>query len=353
MYNKPHLTYEKQLDKLLGRGLACADQAAALDTLRAVGYYRLSAYVYPFRELLAEDAPRSSSVHYRAETMRSGATFEQVTALWRFDRKLRLTCLDAIETVEIGMRTKIAHVLGKRDVFGHVRRESLDPVQCAGPPIGLSPGVTGPNDVFEQWVNKYESLAHPARNEDYVKHNLAKYGDPLPVWIAVEFLDLGALVRLFNLMVKADRNQIAAEVGISGGPLLGSWLRDLNYLRNVCAHHSRLWNRRLTMTPPKFNPTQVHEPLQHVAQTGETDRRKVYTLLAELAYLVRHIDPANKWPISGLRTVVKKFPGDDLLSPERDMGFPNGWAEFDLWRMNGQCESPDHGLTPRPATTKT
>jgi len=157
------------------------------------------------------------------------------------------------------------------------------------------------------------------------------------VWIAVEFLDLGALSRLYHLMEKADQKQIAAEVGISGGPLLGSWLRDLNYLRNVCAHHSRLWNRRLTMTPPKFNPTQVHEPLVHVAQTEANERRKVYTLLAELAYLVRHIDPASRWPESGLRTVVRKFPSDGLLSPETDMGFPQGWADFDLWCMSGNC----------------
>lgn len=338
MYDKPHLTYEEQLEKLLSRGLGCADEAAALNTLRAVGYYRLSAYVYPFRELLTPGAPRSSPVHYRAETMRYGASFEQVAALWRFDRKLRLTCLDAIETVEIGMRTKIAHVLGKRDPFGHVTRESLDGQRCSAPPVGKRKAdPAGPVDIFEQWVEKYESLAHPARNEDYVKHNLAKYGEPLPVWIAVEFLDLGALVRLYHLMERADQNTIAKEVGVAGGPLLGHWLRDLNYLRNVCAHHSRLWNRTLTMKPGKFNPAQVHEPLRHAAQASDESRKKVYVLLAELAYLVRHIDTTSRWPQSGLRTVVRKFPGDGLLSPEKDMGFPDGWEDLDLWNMSGDC----------------
>ena len=330
MYDKPHLSYEEQLAKLLGRGLRCSDQTAALDVLRAVGYYRLSAYVYPFRELLPPDAPRSSSVHYRAETMRAGATFDQVAALWRFDRKLRLACLDAIETVEIGMRTRIAHVLGKRDPFGHVHRDALDEIECSKPPAA---GDT--KDTFEHWILKYESLAKPARNEDYVKHNLAKYGDPLPVWVAVEFLDLGALVRLYRLMERSDQNAIAAELGVTQGRLLADWLRDLNYLRNVCAHHSRLWNRTLTMKPRKFSPMQVHEPLTHVAQMENRD--KVYVLLAELAYLVRHIDRTTRWPESGLRTVVKKFPSDGLLSPEDDMGFPPGWEDLDLWRMRGNC----------------
>lgn len=335
MYPKPHLSYEEQLGKLLGRGLVCGDEEAALTLLRAVGYYRLSAYVYPFREMLPPDAPRTSSVHHRAETMREGATFEQVAALWRFDRKLRLTCLDAIEVVEIGMRTKIAHVLGKRDAFGHVHREALDVEQCRKPPAKPTIGTLGPADAFEQWMDKYEALARPAQNEDYVKHNLAKYGEPLPVWIAVEFLDLGALVRLYRLLERSDQNAISDELGVTQGRLLGDWLRDLNYLRNVCAHHSRLWNRTLTMKPRKFSPKQVHDPLRHAAQTERRD--KVYILLAELAYLVRHIDPTSRWPESGLRTVVKKFPSDGLLSPEADMGFPNGWEGLDLWCMQGSC----------------
>lgn len=327
MYDKPHLSYEEQLAKLLGRGLACANEQTALDVLRAVGYYRLSAYVYPFRQMLADDAPRSSPVHYRSENMRAGATFEQVAALWRFDRKLRLTCLDAIETVEIGMRTRIAHELGKRDPFGHVHRVSLDETECAKPPRGKTHAV----DTFEQWIAKYDSLAAPAQNEDYVRHNRAKYGDPLPVWVAVEFLDLGALARLFQLLERSDQNAVASQVGVKQGRLLADWLRDLNYLRNVCAHHSRLWNRTLTMKPHKFSSNQVLQPLAHAAQMD--GREKVYVLLAELAYLVRQIDRTSRWPESGLRTVVRKFPSDGVLTPEVDMGFPDGWSDLDLWTL--------------------
>lgn len=77
--------------------------------LKTVGYYRLPAYVYPFRELLPEnEEQRESPVQYRSETIRPGTTFAHVAALWLFDRRLRLVCLDALETVEIGVRTKVA-----------------------------------------------------------------------------------------------------------------------------------------------------------------------------------------------------------------------------------------------------
>lgn len=122
---------------------------------------------------------------------------------------------------------------------------------------------------------------------------------------------------------------------MSGGRLLGDWRRDINYLRNICAHHSRLWNRTLSMKPRKFSPDQVHAPLQHAAQSGKRD--KVYVLLAELAYLVQHIDRGSRWPESGLRTVAKKFPADTILSPEADMGFPAGWEDLDLFRSPPCC----------------
>jgi abortive infection bacteriophage resistance protein len=150
-------------------------------------------------------------------------------------------------------------------------------------------------------------------------HHRVKYGDPVPVRIAVEFLDFGALCRLYRLLEKSDQNVIAAHMGVKGGALLRRWLRDLNYLRNVCAHHSRLWNRVLTYQSGKFNRNQVDADLQHAADWAVRD--KVYVLAAILSYLVRHIDPASTWHLD-FRTHVRKFPDVPDKSPEADMGFP-------------------------------
>lgn len=329
MYDKPHRTYLEQLDLLRSRGLTCSDENAALRILKAVGYYRLSAYVYPFRLLLPEGAVRVSPVHYRASDLRPGVTVDDVEALWSFDRKLRLICLDAIETIEIGLRTRLAHVLGARNTFGHLDRGSLNPDACRQ----VMRDKDGREcEAFDVWMRKYKTMLSDAKNEDYVVHHRARHPDDdrIPVWIAVEFFDLGALSRLFGLLDKTDQNAIAKDVGVSGGPLLGAWMRDINYLRNLCAHHSRLWNRSLTYKARKFNPTQVGEELRHVATSEPRD--KVYVLLAVVSYLVLRIDPSQRWPESALRTHVRKFPLDIGLSPERDMGFPPGWADLPLWR---------------------
>jgi abortive infection bacteriophage resistance protein len=327
-YTKPYLSYPQQLALMKHRGMTCLNDEAALRVLRAAGYYRLSAYVYPFRQMLEDQARRTSPAHFRAESLRPDTTFEQVEALWRFDRKLRLLCLDGLETIEVGIRTQVAHVLGRRDKYGHLRRASLDRIECKrpGPPSDGSAGKTG--DAFDFWVHRYNKLQAQARSEDFVRHNIMKYGTDLPIWIAVEFLDFGAIVRLFGLLERSDQNSIARDLGITDGRLLVKWLAVLNYLRNTAAHHARLWNRTLTLKPAKINPNQVPPELAHAALLQRHD--KVYLTLAILAALTSSIDATSNWP-NRLRTLVRKFPIISGMSPELDMGFPGSWQDLALW----------------------
>lgn len=103
----------------------------------------------------------------------------------------------------------------------------------------------------------------------------------------------------------------------------------MNYLRNLCAHHSRLWNRTLRHSTRRFNASQVGADLAHVAACEPRD--KLYVLLAILGYLVRHLDPKANWPLR-LRTHVRKFPDLPSLTVQQDMGFPHGWDDLPLWR---------------------
>jgi abortive infection bacteriophage resistance protein len=308
------------------RGLVCPDDARALAVLRAVGYYRLSAYVYPFRELLPEDERNGSPYSYRADTLANGACWDYVEALWRFDRCLRIALLDALETIEVGVRAQIAYVLGARDPFGHRHRQSLDNRQC-------SRSVTArghTKEAFDYWMGVYNSLIWDARHEDFVAHVIQKYGgrDQLPVWIAIEALNWGATARLFGLMQRGDQNTVSRALGVKDGKTMASWLRNLNYLRNVCAHHSRLWNRIPTIRVAKFVEGQVDDKVQHAAAL---DRNKVYPSLAITAYLADRIDRESDWP-NRMRTTLRKFPSIPGITMEKDMGFPSGWDQLLLWK---------------------
>lgn len=330
LYSKPHLTFDQQLALLEARGLRCDDHAKGIALLRAVGYYRLSAYVYPFREMLPEgEQCVQSPVHYRSSRIVEGTSLEDVQQLWLFDRRLRSRVLDGLEIVEVGLRTQIAYVAGARDPFAHLKREHLDEQACSE----RRPSTEGAStDAFEDWVERYEKLQAHAKNEDYVRHQLAKYGGPLPIWIALEFLDFGALSRLYGLLDRRDQNAVARELGVRNGRQFAQWLKTLGYVRNLAAHHSRLWNRTLTLKIGKFRPETVTADLRHAADMMPRD--KLYVSLAVTAQLTKQIHPGTRWHVH-LRDDVRKFPTLPTMSPERDMGFPVGWDQLPLWKPEG------------------
>ena len=110
VYAKGHKTYLEQVDILRSRGLVIKDVDLAVDTLKRIGYYRFSAYLYPMRELLPSNPTRHE---YRSDVFISGATFEDALALYDFDIKFRAFLGDAIREVELALRALLAHVLGE------------------------------------------------------------------------------------------------------------------------------------------------------------------------------------------------------------------------------------------------
>lgn len=322
-YDKGHLSYEGQLERLRSRGLSVQDPQRGIALLKTVGYYRLSAYVYPFREKLpkAEWTPG----HTRSETIMPGVNLEHVRAMWDFDRRVRLLVLDASEVIEVGLRTQIAYVLGRRDTFGHVHESSLDQNKCDD--ARYVKGV--PERAFDMWIKRYDELREQAKTEDYVQHNLTKYDEsPLAVWVAMEFLDFGAAVRLLGLMLDSDSNEIARNMGFTSGQKLSKVLLSCSSMRNRAAHHSRTWNRPPFARPPKIYTTEVDESLAH---WGGVHREFPYGPLALMAYLVRHIDPTSRWPCRA-REQLLRFPKVPYLDVHQNMGFPHDWAELPLWK---------------------
>jgi Abi-like protein len=93
-FGKPALTIAQQLAHLQTEGMAVADPARAEHWLRHVSYYRLSAYWLPFEHPKGHGGPR----------FLPGTTFETISALYEFDRHLRLHLLSAIERIEVAIR---------------------------------------------------------------------------------------------------------------------------------------------------------------------------------------------------------------------------------------------------------
>ena len=110
---KPFKTYTEQADLLISRGLGCVEiRDEMVRRLKTVGYYRLSAYSYPFRKAVEKDGQVK-----KLDQFREGTTFSRVWEYYLFDRRLRLLVMDAIlpcaDSIRVGIADRHPQSAGK------------------------------------------------------------------------------------------------------------------------------------------------------------------------------------------------------------------------------------------------
>ena len=251
-YIKPWTSIEDQLAKLQARGLGLTDREKALNGLQRIGYYRLSGYWFAFRQfsdgVCSRWSPASTKKNkpkpglLALENFKPGATFQNAVDLYVFDKQLRLLAMDVLERVEIALRVDVSHTLGKLGPFAYLSPECFHATFSKD--MDLNTGLTR----HHTWLGKHAQLISRSK-EEFVAYNRGAHDLPLAIWVACEVWDFGTLSTLFGGMREAEQDAIAARYGIQNGRVFASWLRSLNYLRNVCAHHSRLWNRNIVDQP--------------------------------------------------------------------------------------------------------
>lgn len=310
-------TFEDQLELLRGRGLHVDDDAAALSYLQRIGYYRLSGYWYPLREL-DRIASSEASEPVRRDTFMPGSRFKDVVRLYVFDKKLRLLALDALERIELAVRVDVAYLLGKHDACAHENANCLHGNFSKRP---IKSGRDRGRTQHEVWLEKYQSLLHRSRKAPFVEHHQAKYGGRLPVWVAIELWDFGLLSHLLSGLRYEDQQIIAARYGAESGKTFAGWFRSLNFIRNVSAHHGRLWNTNVL----ELCPVPSDWPNMPIA------RPFLYFCLMQ--QMLRIICPNSSWGQRFAALLAEDFPKlPDGSASLEDMGLSSGWNEWDLWR---------------------
>ena len=291
-FAKPALPLPDLLAKLQARGLQVPDPAQALHYLRFIGYYRLSAYALPFQQANAPGKP-----------FRPGTTFQDVLGLYRFDRELRLLVIDAIERIEVAVRSVLVGEMSVRH-GPHWFMES----RHFAPKYGY----------INQLLSKVERDTRASR-ETFIIHYRTKYTDPClpPAWAMAENLTFGTLSYLFAALHNPERKAIAVPFGCDE-KILQSWLHSLAYLRNLCAHHSRLWNRAFSI-PPTI--AKKHAKFLHHAQ-----KDRFYALAVVLFELTQVTAPGTGWH-ERLKSLLAAHPTVPLAA----MAFPANWSQEPFW----------------------
>ncbi len=296
-YQKPALTFDEQLQLLYGRGLIVNDHNHALSQLSTISYYRLSAYSYPFRI-------RDQHGNVTNEFI-TGTSFENVISLYEFDRQLRLLVIDAIERVEVYVRTLITYHLGHvYGAFGHVDSTNFHP-----------------QFKHNLWLTKLEDEAKRS-SDAFIMHYKNKYsGFPtLPIWVLTEVMSLGSLSYCYKGLKNTDKKIISGKLNLHH-KRLADWLHKLTYIRNVCAHHSRLWNRELSIRPERTRAPEWNPPV-----TPRNDR--IFYILLMLRYLLKTTNNGDAW-CQQCNELIEPLTQEDKWRVA--MGMPEKWQEHPIW----------------------
>jgi abortive infection bacteriophage resistance protein len=178
-----------------------------------------------------------------------------------------------------------------------------------------------------EWLRRHDD-AFANSKEEFAKHFKRRYpGENPPIWIAAELWDFGAMSVLFSGLNKVDQLAIAAKFQLPAFRIMETWLRSLNTSRNVCAHHSRFWNKASAVQPSWPTATQVPD-LSHIAKDTHAQTR-AYGTACMCAYLLRTINPNTTWR-KRFKDLIAKFPQSKIVSLQ-GAGFPKNWENEKLW----------------------
>lgn len=317
-YSKPYLSVEDQVTLLKQRGMGIPDSKQAEEWLRRIGYYRLSGYWYPFRQRDADQV---------LEQFLRGTELAHAFELYVFDKRLRLLLLDAIERVEVGLRVDMALVVAQGDPWAHRDIRNFNRY--------FNAVATGDTTIrHEAWLAYLDKLSDRSR-EEFAKHFRTTYSGPFPLWIAIELWDFGALASLLSGLHDRLLQRLSDKYQFPRRTTLVSWTQSLNFVRNVCAHHGRMWNRPLVNQPssPRNNEMPL---LQHWLSHPHVNTR-VYAAACVLQYFLRTMSPRSTWG-ERLKTLIRQFPGGPGLTLA-SAGFPTDWEHMELWRASANSDT--------------
>lgn len=314
-YDKPPLSLDALVSRLVGRGMDIPDPDRARRYLRHIGYYRLSPYTIPFQQGRPD------------HLLREGTAFDDVLDLYVFNRALRLLVMDALERVEVAVRAALTDHMSTTYADPHWYLDAKH-FRSSDRHAGLLKIVRSTCD--ERLRGKPDVGEGSLVHRSALEHYLTTYGSPdlPPSWIMVETLTIGQLTNTYrNLGSRTDRTSVANSVGLTT-TVLESWIQTYVRVRNICAHHGRLWNVGLGFYP--VIPTSPSVPWlkgDHALPARSTKR--LYPVLVSLQAVVDSVSPHSGWA-QRLHKLLSTRPLQNL----HGMGVPEGWRNDEFWNRH-------------------
>ena len=304
MKNKIFKNLDEQIEILKSKGLIINDIAKAKEVLMRENYFFISGYRHLFMK--------------NDNMFISGTKFEELYAMFLFDRKIRNIMFKFILVVENNLKSIISYELSRK--YGYKEKDYLNPKNFTQNNIK----ARQVRDVLNKMKRQIRVNGH---KHTATMHYIDNYGY-IPMWILVKVLSLGIISELYNILKSEDKLDVA-EIYKIDAETLGIYISLLANFRNICAHEDILYDYR---TQRRIPDTKYHESLgidkyEDEYRYGKNDlfaliiilkqmlgEEEFHDLVGEISYEVDYLD--------GIVDTVS------LNSILNRIGFPDNWRDI-------------------------
>ena len=282
---------EDQITLLKSEGLIFMDEEKANHLLQNISLFRFKSYLKPFRL-------------QNSKTFKPNSTFEAAYSLYKFDSELRKMICSELEKIEVSIRAQLSLTISQNaGIFWFTDSSNFKLKQ-----------------LHNNLLTTLKSELNRSDEEAIVDFRTKYTNDFPPSWITFEISSFGTLSKLYSWLNSGlSRRQVASYYGLSDTVMI-SWLHSLVYIRNICAHHGRLWNKQMSINP--IVPRKLKLPFVSIPK----ETKKLYYILSTILYFLQTVNPKNTF-VSRFTQFIDKYPQVDLNA----MGFPKDWQQEPLW----------------------
>lgn len=282
---------EDQITLLKSEGLIFMDEEKANHLLQNISLFRFKSYLKPFRL-------------QNSKTFKPNSTFEAAYSLYKFDSELRKMICSELEKIEVSIRAQLSLTISQNaGIFWFTDSSNFK--------LKL---------LHNNLLTTLKSELNRSDEEAIVDFRTKYTNDFPPSWMTFEISSFGTLSKLYSWLNSGlSRRQVASYYGLSDTVMI-SWLHSLVYIRNICAHHGRLWNKQMSINP--IVPRKLKLPFVSIPK----ETKKLYYILSTILYFLQTVNPKNTF-VSRFSQFIDKYPQVDLNA----MGFPKDWQQEPLW----------------------
>jgi abortive infection bacteriophage resistance protein len=306
--NKQALSISEQIELLKSRGMQFYDESSAHHFLENISYYRLKGYWWDMQD------------DYVSHTLKPNTYFEDVINRYNFDRHLKLILFDAIERIEVSLRTKMIYHLSLS--YGGLWYLDASLFETNTVVIG---DVT--KTIHKHTLDDLQKEFQRSQ-EIFIKDQRKRYPDQdVDAWKILEVASMGTLSKLYKSLrlQLPEKATIAKEMGLNLHTELSSWLESITYIRNIIAHHSRLWSRNMVKKPIE----KIKNPIDlwFTNPLIDVQTKKPFLIISCMVYLCNQVTPGHQ-----IKNKILTLFENNPSMPIYKLGFLNNWKNTPVWK---------------------